>query len=109
MPTSNPPALLLATSESHQQKGRGPYGRAPTFLVIAGEREGRTLPPAIGPVMPNLISNVAAEKAARLFGPRILAVEESAGGKVVNIATLFKLLVRDEGLFGVILHVAEAL
>ena len=68
-----------------------------------GEREVQPLPAAIGPIVPNLISNVAAEKSARLFAPRILAVEEATGGEVVGLACHLELLVGNECLLWVVL------
>jgi hypothetical protein len=51
--------------------------------------------PVVGPVAPDLISEVAAEESSYLFGSRLLAVEKSTGGEVVEFAVYAELLVGD--------------
>ena len=51
--------------------------------------------PVVGPVTPGLPGKVAAEEASYLFGSRIPAVEESAGGEVVEFAVYAELPVGD--------------
>ena len=53
--------------------------------------------------MPNLVGEVAAEEAPYHFGSRVPAVEEPAGGKVVELAFYVELLVGDYLLVRVVL------
>src|ERR687897_62968 len=64
--------------------------------------------PIIGPIVPSLIGEVAAEEAAHLIASRLPAVEESSGGEVVELAVLVELPIGDEDLVRVVLKVAEA-
>ena len=48
--------------------------------------------------MPDLIGEVAAEEASHLFGSRLPAVKESAGGEVVELTALVELPVGDDEL-----------
>ena len=64
--------------------------------VIVRESEERTLPSGFSSVVPDLIGKVAAEKPAGLFGPWILAVEETTGGEVIGLIFRLELLVRNE-------------
>jgi len=59
--------------------------------------------PVVGPVAPDLISEVSAEESSYLFGARLLALEESAGSEVVEFATYAELLVGDYLLVWVVL------
>jgi hypothetical protein len=52
--------------------------------------------------VPGLVGEVAAEVAPYLFGPRILAVEESAGGEVVELTVYVELPVGDDDLVWVV-------
>jgi hypothetical protein len=63
---------------------------------------------AIRPVVPDLISEVAAEEASHFFGSRLPAVEESARGDVVEPTVHVELQVRTDGLVWVVLYIAEA-
>ena len=65
--------------------------------------------PVVGPVAPDLPWKVAAEVATYLLGSRIPAVEESAGGEVVELTVYVELPVGDYLLVRVVLKVAEAL
>ena len=61
------------------------------------------------PITPYLIGEVAAEVSPSFFRARVPAVEEPAGGEVVELAARGKRLVRGESLLWVVLQVAEAL
>ena len=63
----------------------------------------------VEPVVPDLICEVAAEEASHLFGSRFPAVEESAGGKVVELAFHLELPVGDDDLVWMVRQVAEVL
>ena len=58
--------------------------------------------PIIGPVVPDLIGEVAAEEASHLLGSRLPAVEESAGGEVVELTVYVELPVGDDDLVWVV-------
>ena len=61
-----------------------------------------------GPVMPNLIGEVAAEVPANFIASGVPTVEEAPRCEIVNLATSSKRLIWREGLPWVVLKVAEA-
>ena len=58
--------------------------------------------PVVGPVAPDLPWKVAAEVASYLLGSRLPAVEESAGGEVVELTVYVELPVGDDDLVWVV-------
>jgi hypothetical protein len=58
--------------------------------------------PVVDPVTPDLISEVAAEVSSYLLGSWLLAVEESAGGEVVELTVYVELPVGDDDLVWVV-------
>jgi hypothetical protein len=47
----------------------------------------------VGPVVPDLVGEVAAEEATHFLGPWVLAIEETPGGEVVGVGPDPELLV----------------
>ena len=62
----------------------------------------------LGSVVPDLVGEVAAEKAPNLSGPRVPAVEEPPRSEVVELPIYRELQVRRYHLVWVILKVVEA-
>jgi hypothetical protein len=72
-------ARTMAKSESESPR------RIPGLLCVA--EEGSPLLAVVSPVVPDLVGEVATEEAPNLLRSRVLAVEESTGGKAATTST----------------------
>ena len=83
------PQLRQVTDPSFGRRRLGKRAEAmkarPSFALNPPVGKERLPLAVVGPVVPDLISEVAAEEASDLFRTWVLAVEEPSGGKVVGL------------------------
>ena len=102
-------ALLLERPRPHLATSAPEGYLRPIIGVVLRYLSAVLVARSSGPVMPNLIGEVAAEVSAHYFiAPRVPTVEEASRGEIVNLPTNSKRLVWSESLPWVILKVAEA-
>ena len=83
MDSHPPPPILFVKEESRTR----PWQMARRVFSL----------PVVGPVVPDLVGEVTAEKTSHLFGSRVLAVEEPARGEIVRLLVELELLVGGKG------------
>ena len=63
---------------------------------------------AVNPIVPDLVGEIPTEVAPYLFRTRVLAVEETSGGEVVDVRADLELLVGSKMLLWVVLYISKA-